>query len=151
MKISILAIGKAKKGAEMALFAEYCKRLPWKLNLKEIEEKKHLSGEQLKEKEGDLLLEALPKGAKLIALDERGKPISSKEFAAKISHWQQETSHLAFIIGGADGLSERVKKRADYMLSLGAMTWPHMLVRTMLAEQLYRASTILSGHPYHRE
>ncbi|MBY0429841.1 MAG: 23S rRNA (pseudouridine(1915)-N(3))-methyltransferase RlmH, partial [Rhodospirillales bacterium] len=92
-----------------------------------------------------------PPGATLVVLDERGCQFSSPVFARKLGEWRDSgIAELAFVIGGADGHGEAVRKRADLLLSLGTMTWPHMLARAMLAEQLFRAHAILSGHPYHR-
>lgn len=91
-------------------------------------------------------------GARLIALDERGRPWTSRELADRLGQWRdQGTATSAFAIGGAEGLGRAVIERADAVLSLGAMTWPHLLVRGMLLEQLYRAQQILAGHPYHRD
>jgi 23S rRNA (pseudouridine1915-N3)-methyltransferase len=152
MRITIAAVGKWKAGPERALFDEYKKRLKWPLALKEVEERRPLPAPQLKSLEAELLLGAIPdKAASLIALDVRGKTFSSEALAKQIALWQQNgTAEAAFVIGGADGLDESIRKRAGLLLSLGAMTWPHMLVRVMLIEQLYRAQQILAGHPYHR-
>ncbi len=148
----ILAMGKWKKGPEQSLFETYCARMRPAPILKELEVRKKLSGAQLKVAEAELLLGALPKGAVLVALDERGKTMSSRDFAGRLETWQdQGRADVAFVIGGADGLDETVRKRADLLISFGAMTWPHMLVRPMLAEQLFRADSILAGHPYHRD
>lgn len=152
MRTHILAISKWKKGPEQALFESYSNRLRPKPVLKELEVRKKLSGLELKQAEAELLLGSVPKGAIIVALDERGKTIPSREFANKIQAWlDQGRGDIAFIIGGADGLDESVRARADLLISFGSMTWPHMLVRPMLAEQLFRAHSILSGHPYHRD
>ena len=101
--------------------------------------------------EAELLSAAIPKGAVLVTLDERGQLISSPKFAQKIANWRdQGTRELVFVIGGADGIDPDLRDRADFSLSLGQMVWPHMLARVMLAEQIYRATTILAGSPYHR-
>ena len=103
------------------------------------------------EAEGALILQALPKGAALVALDERGEVMTSPDFAALLArHAETGTRDLAFAIGGADGHPAAVRARADARLSFGKMVWPHMLARVMLSEQLYRAASILSGGPYHR-
>jgi 23S rRNA (pseudouridine1915-N3)-methyltransferase len=103
------------------------------------------------EAEADLLLRAVPAGALLVTLDERGRMLSSPEFAQQLARWRDEgRQDLAFVIGGADGLAPALRDRAAFSVSLGKMVWPHMLVRVMLAEQLYRAATILAGGPYHR-
>ncbi len=152
MKSHILAIGKWKKGPERALFDTYCDRMRPAPILKELDIRKKLTGLELKQAEAEILLEAVPKGAIIVAMDERGKTMGSRDFAGKIQNWMdQGRSDIAFIIGGADGLDESVRARADLLLSFGAMTWPHMLVRPMLAEQLFRSQAILSGHPYHRD
>lgn len=152
MRTTILAMGKWKKGPEQALFDTYCARMRPSPVLKEFDVRKKLSGAELKQAEAELLLDNVPKGAVIVALDERGKSMSSREFAGKIEKWQdQGRGDITFIIGGADGLDETVRARADLLISFGAMTWPHMLVRPMLAEQLFRSSAILSGHPYHRD
>lgn len=152
MRITIAAVGKWKAGPERALFEEYKKRLKWPVTLKEVEERRPLPVPQLKAREAELLLDAIPKKPPLlIALDERGKTFSSDALAKQISSWQQRgIGEAAFVIGGADGLDDSLRARAGLLLSLGAMTWPHMLVRVMLIEQLYRAQQILAGHPYHR-
>jgi 23S rRNA (pseudouridine1915-N3)-methyltransferase len=106
----------------------------------------------LKAREGELLLSALPARTPLIALDERGSAWSSRALADRIAAWRDRgVAELAFAIGGADGLDAAVLGRAEAVLSLGPMTWPHLLVRGMLLEQLYRAQQILAGHPYHRD
>ena len=154
MRITIAAVGKWKAGPERALFEEYKKRLKWPLALKEVEERRPLPAPQLKLREAELLRAALPgKSGDLlmVALDERGKALSSEALAKQISAWQQRgIGGAAFVIGGADGLDESLKKDSGMILSLGALTWPHMLVRVMLIEQIYRAQQILAGHPYHR-
>ncbi|MDH5748567.1 MAG: 23S rRNA (pseudouridine(1915)-N(3))-methyltransferase RlmH, partial [Rhodospirillales bacterium] len=122
------------------------------LNLKEVEEKKLLPPAELKRREGELLRAAAAKGAIMVALDEKGLSLTSQDFADRIGGWRdQGTKNVAFFIGGANGLDDGVLKEAALVLSLGAMTWPHLLVRGLLAEQVYRAQCILSGHPYHRE
>lgn len=151
MKVTVAAIGKFKASPEKEIFTSYIKRIPWQFDLKELEAKKALAGEQLKKAEAELLLAAIPKNSRIIALDEVGKNISSPELAELISNWQGTgTSSVAFIIGGADGLAPEVRQKADLILSFGKLTWPHMMVRAMLAEQVYRAYSIISGHPYHR-
>lgn len=163
MKLRILAVGRAKAGPESALIAEYAKRLQWPLVLEEVEERRPLAGAELKAREADLLSQALRRGAGkaaartpggrvLVALDERGRQLSSRDFARKLGAWRDRgMAEIAFVIGGADGLAETLRQEADLLLSLGQMTWPHLLARAMLVEQIYRAQQILAGHPYHRD
>jgi 23S rRNA (pseudouridine1915-N3)-methyltransferase len=116
-----------------------------------VDERRSLPAGPLKAREGELILGALPAGVPFVALDERGVQWSSRALADRIAIWRDRGSpELAFAIGGADGLHSMVLDRADVTLSLGSMTWPHLLVRGMLLEQLYRAQQILAGHPYHR-
>jgi 23S rRNA (pseudouridine1915-N3)-methyltransferase len=118
----------------------------------ELEVRQRLPAGPLKAREAALILEALPARARLIPLDERGAMWSSRGLADRLAAWRdQGIAELAFAIGGADGLGPEVLDRADAILSLGPMTWPHLLVRSLLLEQLYRAQQILAGHPYHRE
>ncbi len=152
MRIAILSIGKGKPGPEADLYAQYVKRLPWKVTLIEKKELSALQGERKKSEEGALLLTAAGKQERKVALDERGKSLSSQAFAKQLGGWaDQGVRDIAFFIGGSDGLGDEVRDASDFVLSLGALTWPHYLVRALLAEQLYRAHTILTGHPYHRE
>lgn len=152
MRLLIVAAGGWKKGPERGLFEHYAKRIAFPLVLKEIGEKKKLKPPALKKREAELLLAQAPDGAVIIALDEGGKTLSSRAFAEKLAAWRDGgVKHLAFLIGGAHGLDDSVRKRADLVLGLGPMTWPHLLVRGLLAEQIYRAQCILSGHPYHRD
>jgi len=118
----------------------------------ELEGRRRVAPERLKLREGELILAALPPRVPLIALDERGTQWPSRVLAERVAGWRdQGWPELAFAIGGADGLHSAVLDRADVILSVGSMTWPHLLVRSMLIEQLYRVQQILSGHPYHRE
>jgi 23S rRNA (pseudouridine1915-N3)-methyltransferase len=142
MRITIACVGKARAGPEKALFDAYRRRLPWAVELREVEEKRPLPAARRMAREGELLLAAIPYGATLIALDERGQALASAEFAVKLGRWRDSgAGELAFAIGGADGLDNMVKTRA---------TLPHLLARVLLIEQLYRAHSILAGHPYHR-
>lgn len=151
MKLTIAAIGRAARGPERDLYDHYAGRIRWPLTLRELEEKKKLPPAQLMVREGGLLLDAVPKGATVVALDRRGKVVSSEAFARRLQTWRDNgTADVAFLIGGADGHGEALLKRADLAISFGAMTWPHLLARAMLAEQLYRAQQVLAGHPYHR-
>lgn len=156
MKIRIIALGRAKAGPEKTLVDTYAKRLTWPSELIELEAKKGLEGAELIAAETVLIEKALaknPNGKRaLIALDERGQTFRSRDFAKRIGALgNQGYSEIIFVIGGADGLSPAIRDRADLLLAFGAMTWPHMLVRVLLMEQIYRAQTILAGHPYHRD
>lgn len=151
MELVIAAVGRARKGPERALFEHYIQRLKWPLTLREVEEKRPLPTPRRMEREGELLLACVPTGARVVVLDERGKAMGSEAFARQIQDWRdQAVPACAFLIGGADGHAPAVHAAADLKLGLGAMTWPHMLVRGLIAEQLYRAQSILEGHPYHR-
>ena len=155
MRITLLAVGRLRKSPELALIDDYLDRfaktgrglgLP-PVQLVEVEDKRGggMSAE------APLLARAIPEGAALVVLDERGQMLSSPEFARKIACWRDQARDVAFVIGGADGIDPSLRDRADLAISLGRMVWPHMLVRVMLAEQIYRATTILAGSPYHRE
>ena len=161
MRIVVAAVGRhraAKGGApEQTLFDDYARRLVVRgpagltLELREVEERRKLPVEARRAAEGDLLLAQIPRGAPRVALDARGKALSSEDFARRLAHWRDDgIADLAFVIGGADGLDRRLTDGAALVLSLGAMTWPHLLARALLAEQIYRAQSILLGHPYHR-
>ncbi len=151
MRLLIAAVGRARAGAEKTLYDNYVRRLPWPVTLKEVEARGRMAKAQRRKLEAGLLLKTVPRGATVVALDTSGNPLTSEAFAEKIAAWRdQGVGDLAFLIGGADGHGAQVLERADYALSLGPMTWPHLLARVMLAEQLYRATSILAGHPYHR-
>jgi 23S rRNA (pseudouridine1915-N3)-methyltransferase len=151
LRLLIVAVGRLKSGPHLDLQRFYAERLASPLEIKEVEERRKLPGPARQESESELLLAALPQRAFVVALDERGKNLTSADFAKQIAKWQQTAPTIAFLIGGADGHSESVRTRADYLLALGTMTWPHLMVRAMLCEQLYRAQQILASHPYHRE
>ncbi len=152
MRLWIVAIGRLRTGPIRALVEDYAGRSAWPLTVKELEPRKRLSGEALTRHEADLLLGAVPSGATVVALDEAGRDLSSGEFAVRLAGWRDGgVRDVAFLIGGADGHGEAVRGRADLTLAFGRATWPHLMVRAMLAEQVYRAQTILDGHPYHRD
>ena len=135
----------------MRIYDDNVSRLPWPHHLKELQEKRRLKPDQLKASEAELLLSAIPKRAVTVVLDSGGRMLSSEDFARQLGGWRDDgVPCVAFLIGGAEGHGDAVLKQADLRLSFGAMIWPHMLVRAMLAEQLWRAASILSGHPYHR-
>lgn len=156
MRITLIAVGRfggGRKGnPERDLFDHYVSRISFDFVLKEVEEKRALSPDELKKKEAELLLTAIPDGAVVVALDERGKNLKSLELAKKLGNWRDDGRRdIAFLIGGANGLDGSVRDKADLVLSFGTLTWPHMLVRGMLAEQIFRCQCILANHPYHRE
>ncbi len=152
MKILIAAIGKAKiSSPQQQLYLDYVKRIPWKIECREFDIK-NSDAVQRKTKEAEALLSACSGYEYIIALDEKGADLSSREFSQNLGNWQKQgISSFAFIIGGADGLDESITKKARLVWSFGRVTWPHMLVRALLAEQLYRAHSVISGHPYHRD
>lgn len=151
MKITISAIGRMKKSDLCNILESYRKRIPWDINIKEMEEKRPLPKEKLMKSESDMLLASIPQGSKKIVLDEKGENLTSIELSQKLEKWKDEGSNITFLIGGANGHDKVLLEQADYKLSLGGMTWPHMLIRVMLMEQIYRAYSILNSHPYHRE
>lgn len=146
MKALIIAIGKCKKNSpEAQLIAEYVKRSGWEIIIKEKD-----NSEQ--NDEAKFLQSSIPQGAKVIVLDERGENMKSLDLAKKIEAWQLNgTSEICFLIGGADGQLQSTRDKADLLLSFGKLTLPHMLMRAVLAEQIYRVQTIIAHHPYHRE
>ncbi|PTQ74945.1 23S rRNA (pseudouridine(1915)-N(3))-methyltransferase RlmH [Celeribacter persicus] len=155
MKVHICAVGRLRKGPEATLIDDYTTRFDrtgralglGPLTISEVEDKK--GGGMAAE--ATLLERALPKGAVIVTMDERGQVISSPDFAEKLASWRDAgRSDVAFVIGGADGIDPDLRAQADFSISLGKMVWPHMLARAMLTEQLYRAASILAGSPYHR-
>ncbi|WP_339862834.1 23S rRNA (pseudouridine(1915)-N(3))-methyltransferase RlmH [Paremcibacter congregatus] len=156
MQVTLLTVGRLKNGPEKHLIDTYVKRCPWPVSIHEVEEKRPIKGVERMAREGDLLQKALKDhgGAApyIIALDERGKTMRSPDFAKLIEKRQDAgTANLVFLIGGADGYAPDIKQQAHSLLSLGEMTWPHMMARVLICEQLYRASCILAGHPYHKD
>jgi len=159
MRISLFAVGRLKTGPEKELASRYLDRFAKAgpaiglelARMTEVSESRASNSETRKREEATALEKALPEGAVLILLDERGKAIDSEAFADLLGRQRDGGKRDVMIaIGGADGLDPELRKRADLTLNLGSMTWPHQLVRILIAEQLYRAVTILSGHPYHR-
>lgn len=156
MKLSLFCIGIQKTGADaqalLSLLQHYQKQMSPSLEIKDFSIKQKLPPEQLKLKESELLLANLPPQAYLIALDERGENPSSTELAKKIEKIQLSgCPHLVLAIGGAHGHDDILRKRANYTLSFGKMTWPHQLMKLLVAEQIYRTQMILKGHPYHKD
>ncbi|MCX8999538.1 23S rRNA (pseudouridine(1915)-N(3))-methyltransferase RlmH [Rhizobiaceae bacterium BDR2-2] len=159
MRISLFAVGRLKTGPEKDLVARYLDRLARAgpatglefLRVVEVNESRAAHADTRKREEAALLEKALPEGAVLVLLDERGKALDSEGFAGLVGGWRDGGKRdLMIAIGGADGLDPALTARADAVLNLGRMTWPHQIVRILIAEQLYRAVTILTGHPYHR-
>jgi 23S rRNA (pseudouridine1915-N3)-methyltransferase len=158
MKITIAAVGRLKAGAEREIAERLMSRasaagrqIGLSFAAREFAESRAGSPERRKTEEADALLAAVPEKAVLVALDERGKAMDSRAFAERLRKWRDAgASEVVFAIGGADGHGASILERSDLHIAFGAMTWPHQFVRLMLAEQLYRAVTILSGHPYHR-
>lgn len=145
----LLAVGKLRAGPERELFDRYNARLRPRLQVREIAEAPG-TAEEAKRREGAALLAALPAGAHAVVLDLGGDAPDSPELAQALARWRLEGRPIAFLVGGAEGLSSQILERAHSTLSLGRLTWPHLLVRVLLAEQLYRAQSILDRHPYHR-
>ena len=155
MKVQICAVGRLRAGPEKTLIDDYLKRFDktgrglslGPVSVSEVDDRKGggMAGEAA------LLRRSLPQGAVICALDERGTVETSPKFATRLIRWRDQGARdIAFVIGGADGIDPALRDEAGHLLSFGKMVWPHMLVRVMLAEQLYRAATILSGGPYHR-
>ena len=145
----LIAIGRLRDGPEAALFERYNTRLRPRLTVAELPEERG-TPQTIKRKEGAALLAALPRDAFVVPLDLGGHGLDSEAFAERLDQWAGLSRPVCFLIGGAEGLDASVVDRADYVLSLGLMTWPHFMVRAMLAEQLYRAQAMTQGHPYHR-
>ena len=155
MRVHLCAVGRLRAGPERDLIDDYTTRFDrtgralalGPFSEHEVEDRKGGGMDA----EAELLSRAIPPGALLVTLDERGRVLSSPEFADQLAKWRDGgRQDLAFVIGGADGIAPALRARADFSISFGRMVWPHMLVRVMLAEQLYRAASILAGAPYHR-
>ena len=135
MRFTVIAVGRAKNGVLRSLWQDYADRLHPPVQLKEIDDRRPGSTT-----------------ARIIALDEKGRDLASTQIAKQLGDWRDAgQADVAFILGGADGLDETVRSAAHLTLALGRQTWPHMLARAMVIEQIYRAQQILSGHPYHRD
>lgn len=147
--LRLIAVGRLRDGPEAELFARYNARMRPKLSITELPEARGAPVE-IRRREAAALLAAVPSGAFVVALDRSGDAPDSEALAHLLERWLSMGRAIAFLIGGAEGLDASVLARADHLLSLGPMTWPHFLVRAMLAEQLYRALSIVAGHPYHR-
>lgn len=155
MRARLISVGERMPGWVAEGFAEYAKRLSRELPLELVELRLGDRGKgrdlsRALEDEGSAMLAAIPRGSHVVALDGRGKTWSSEELATQLGQWRMAGRDLTFLVGGPDGLAAAALARADQRFSLGALTLPHMLVRLVLAEQLYRAVSLLSNHPYHR-
>ncbi|MBL1142069.1 MAG: 23S rRNA (pseudouridine(1915)-N(3))-methyltransferase RlmH [Proteobacteria bacterium] len=156
MQIDLIAVGKRMPTWIESGFKEYAKRLPKSINFKLIEinpaiRSKNNSADNYKQKEEENIKATLSPDSLIIALDEHGKSVNSQSLANQLQIWNDENRHISLIIGGADGLSETIKNKANQLWSLSEMTLPHGLARVMIVEQIYRAWTITQNHPYHRE
>lgn len=160
MKLFIGAVGRMKKGSEKDLFDNYfdrCHKIGPQvaltpIQLGEIPEAKHTSKSERQRLEAEGLSKMALGDNRLIVLDEHGKNLSSVKFTGQLQDWRDNgTRQTSFLIGGPDGIDSSLRQRADLVISFGAMTWPHMIARILLVEQLYRSISLLSGHPYHRE
>ncbi len=159
MRLLVIAVGRLKSGPERDLveryrerFSDLARRLGFRaLEIHEIAESRARDTATRMAEEAAAILALIPEGAITVALDERGKAVDSATFAKQLGRWRDEsTANVVFVIGGADGLSPELRRTIKTVFAFGAATWPHQLVRIMLMEQIYRAATILAGHPYHR-
>jgi 23S rRNA (pseudouridine1915-N3)-methyltransferase len=159
MRLVVIAIGRLKQGPERELADRYLKRFDdigrklgfHGLEIHEIPESRARDPATRIAEEAAAILAAIPAKSVLVALDERGDNVDSAAFARHLGRWRDESAgHTIFVIGGADGLSPDLRRKSRLSLAFGSATWPHQMVRVMLLEQLYRAATILAGHPYHR-
>ncbi|MFZ5731457.1 MAG: 23S rRNA (pseudouridine(1915)-N(3))-methyltransferase RlmH [Pseudomonadota bacterium] len=158
MRVLLIAVGKLKQGPERELAERYRERFDDTgrkigfrgIGIHELPESRARDAATRIAEEGAAIAALIPEKAVVVALDERGDNIDSAAFAAHLGRWRDDSADAAFVIGGADGLSPELRRKAKVRLAFGQATWPHQFVRVMLLEQLYRATTILSGHPYHR-
>ncbi|WP_294540062.1 23S rRNA (pseudouridine(1915)-N(3))-methyltransferase RlmH [uncultured Rhodoblastus sp.] len=159
MKLLLVAVGRLKAGPERELVARYAGRCVAmgrnigfsSFDMREIDESRARRPEDRKAEEAAAIWSLLPSSSKIICLDERGRALSSADFAQKLGEWRGcGAGNCVLVIGGPDGLDPGLREKADLTLAFGAMTWPHQLVRALAAEQIFRAMTIISGHPYHR-
>ena len=161
MQLGIIAVGQMRGAGEMPLVEEFQQRIEASgrqlgisgLSIIELREKRALTGGDKKRSENALIADALARrSGPLIVLDETGTSLTSRAFADKLQGWiERGDSDVTFVIGGPDGLDDAIRARADLVLSFGPMTWPHMLARVLLCEQIWRAVSILTRHPYHRD
>lgn len=147
MRLTIISVGHKMPDWVATATQDYIKRMPadCSIDIKEIKP------DLTPAKEAVRIMAAIPKGARVIALDERGKDQTTQQLATQLANWRQEGIDIAFLIGGADGLDTSLKENSQALWRLSSLTLPHAMARVLLVEQLYRAWTILQGHPYHRE
>lgn len=151
LKVEIICVSRVKRGSYHDLIEDYKRRINWNLTIREIEAR-NTDPAKAQQEEQEKILALLNSHAIVVVLDERGDGLRSLDFAKTIEKFMNSgENHFQFIIGGADGLLDDVRNRANILLSFGHQTWPHLLARVMLLEQIYRAQQILAGHPYHRE
>jgi len=155
LKIELLAVGTRSPGWVAEGFEEYRRRLPgdWRLDLSEIQAAPRRKGEPVKKfknEEGDRMLGAVKTGSRIVSLDNRGSNWSTETLAEKLQTWQFEHGQIQLLVGGPDGLSDECLERADDSWSLSGLTFPHFIVRILIAEQIYRAWSIINNHPYHK-
>jgi 23S rRNA (pseudouridine1915-N3)-methyltransferase len=155
MKVLLATVSHRQPDWVALACAEYERRLPraWGFRIVEVKPEARTSGaspERVRAGEAQRLRAVLPKGARVVALDERGEPWSTRDLASRFERWSHEGRDVAFVVGGADGLDPQLCGDAEHRLSLSAMTLPHGLVRVLLVEQIYRTATLLQGHPYHK-
>lgn len=156
MRLTVLGLSHKLPDWQQAGIDDYARRFPrdWPLKLVELPPDKRTQGrspEQVMGEEAQRLRQAMPRGARLVALDERGAAWTTRQLAEQMKRWQADGRETVFVIGGTDGLDPQLKQEAEHRLQLSAMTLPHGLVRVLLVEQLYRAVSIMNNHPYHRE
>jgi 23S rRNA (pseudouridine1915-N3)-methyltransferase len=159
MRLLVISVGRLKQGPERDLVERYRERfidagrkLGFRgLDILELSESRARDAATRMTEEAAAITAAIPEKAMCVALDERGKSLASSLFATHLARWRDaQTANIVFIIGGADGLSPELRSKVDLSIAFGSATWPHQMVRVMLLEQIYRAATILAGHPYHR-
>ena len=159
MRLILAAVGRLKTGPERELVARYAERIAATgkavgltgLTLKETDESRAKRPEDRKSEEARALRALIPDGARIVALDERGTPLTTKALAERLRHWQQDGDDVALLIGGPDGLSPELRTAAHERIRLSDLTLPHAMARVLLVESLYRAWSVNAGHPYHRE
>ncbi len=151
MRVVVVGIGRWSSGPERELFERYAARCAWRLDLIELVLKRPVPPGRMRAAEAELIAPHVAGSSPVVVLDEGGRLVSSLEIAQSLGAWRDAAAGpVRFVIGGADGIEARLRARADAAWALGRVTWPHLLVRALLAEQLYRAGSILAGHPYHR-